>query len=129
MNFFLEEEEADDKIQRQVIGERPPPLVVPTFIVEKKGSRIGRRVGGYTLFNSVTEDYFWPAPDGEAVLMRATGRALHTTLDSVWGFSIIEADEETSRLLSIITHQGVFSVEGVTYGPKTGITVVATITR
>ena len=112
-----------------MIGERPPPLVVPTFIVEKKGSRIGRRVGGYTLFNSVTEDYFWPAPDGEAVLMRAIGRALHTTLDSVLGFSIIEADEETSRLLTIITHPGVFSVKGVTYGTKTGITVVATITR
>ena len=46
MNFFLEEEEADDKIQRQVLGERPPPLVVPTFIVEKNGFRIGGRVGG-----------------------------------------------------------------------------------
>ena len=52
--------------------------------------------------------------------MRATGRALHTTLDCVWGFSIIEADEETSRLLSIITHQGVFSVKGFPYGPKQG---------
>ena len=120
MNYLLEEEEADDKIERLELGERPPPIVVPTFIVDKKGSLIGRRVGDYTVFNMVTEDYFWPAPDGDAVLMRATGRKYHSTLDCVWGFSIIEVDEETSRFLSVITHQGVFRVKCFPYGPKQG---------
>ena len=54
-NFLLEDEEADGKIELQEIGKRPPPLVVPTFIVERKGSLIGRRLGNYTLFSKVSK--------------------------------------------------------------------------
>ena len=104
------EEEADNKIERLQVGEEQPQLVTPTFIVDKKGSLIGRRVGDYTQWNDLSEEYYYPAPDAEAVLMRATGRKFHSTLDCVWGFSVIENDEETARLLSIITHIGVFKV-------------------
>ena len=46
---------------------------------------------------------------------------LYTPRWSVFGgFSIIEADEDTLRLLNVITHQGVFKVKGPRYGPKQG---------
>jgi len=120
LSYLVEEEELDDKIERMTLGDEPPPMVTPTFIVEKKGSYLGRRVGDYTQFNALTEDYFYPAPDGEAVLMRATGRKFHTTMDCVWGFSVMECDEETARLLSVITPFGVFKVKCFPYGPKQG---------
>ncbi len=94
--YLLEEEENEGKIEPLGLGEDPPHIVVPTFIVDKKGSLLGRRVGDYTDFNLLTEDYFWPAPDGEAVLSRATGKKHHSTLDCVWGF---RSSSVTSRPL------------------------------
>ena len=89
LTYLLEEEVAEGKIEPLGLGEEPPKIVVPTFIVDKKGSLLGRRVGDYPDFNALTEEYYWPAPDAEATLMKATGKQFHTTLDCVWGFSVI----------------------------------------
>ena len=78
--YLIEEEEADGKLV-PLVARESPPLVTPTIVVDKKGSLIGRRVGAYMEWNNASEDYFYPAPDAEACLMRATGREYHSTMD------------------------------------------------
>ena len=56
-------------------------MCTPVFIVDKKGSLLGRKVGHFGAFNKVTEDYYYPAPEAESVLMEACGKALHTLFD------------------------------------------------
>ena len=119
MAYLIEEECAEGKLVDLGPGETPP-MVSPTFMVDKKGSLIGRRVGAYMDFNAATEDYFFPAPEAEAVLMRATGRARHTSCDCVWGFSIMETTEETALALSVISPFGIHKVPKFPYGPKQG---------
>ena len=91
-------------------------------MVDKKGSLIGRKVGDFTLFNKVSEDYYYPAPEADQVLMNACGKLYHTLMDCVWGFSQISVDEQTEVLLSTITPFGVYKTkrlpEGVKQGPS-----------
>ena len=83
VSYHIEEQLADGKLRKWEPWEPMPPMVTPVFIVEKKGSLLGRMVGDFSTFNKNTEDYFWPAPDAEAVMMRAIGKEFHTTLDCV----------------------------------------------
>ena len=70
----------------------------------------------------MTEDYYYPAPEADQILMRACGQQFHTTMDCVWGFSQLDVDEETSAILSTITPFGVYKTkklpEGVKQGPS-----------
>lgn len=118
--FLIEEEESEGKIRRLSPNDPPPPCVTPVFVVDKKGSLIGRKVGAYQYLNEGTVDYYHPAPDADRVFGKATGREFHTLLDCVWGFSGLDVDEETSLVLAIITHVGVFATSKLTYGPKQG---------
>ena len=99
LSYLYEEAVAEGKVEEFALGEDPPAICTPVFIVDKKGSVIGRRVGDFTLFNKVTEDYYYPAPEADQILMRACGQQFHTTMDCVWGFSQLDVDEETSACL------------------------------
>ena len=101
--YLYEEAEHEGKVQRHELGDRPPPVCTPVFVVDKKGSLIGRKVGDFTLFSKVTEDYYYPAPDADKVLSEACGYEVHSLLDCVWGFEQTDNDEETSVLCSTIT--------------------------
>ena len=122
LSYLYEEAVAEGKVEEIALGEDPPAICTPVFIVDKKGSVIGRRVGDFTLFNKVTEDYYYPAPEADQILMRACGQQFHTTMDCVWGFSQLDVDEETSAILSTITPFGVYKTkklpEGVKQGPS-----------
>ena len=120
VSYHIEEQLAEGKIRRWESWEKPPPMVTPAFLVERKGSLLGRLVGDYTTFNKETEDFFWPAPDADAVMMRATGKKFHTTMDCVWGYSGVEADEDTARNQAIIVHCGIFIPTRLQFGPKQG---------
>ena len=89
-------------------------------MVDKKGSWLGRMVGAYQYINPHTEDYHHPAPDATVIFQEACGNKIHTTLDCVWGFSGVDCDNETSLLLSIICHLGVFAQMKMPFGPKQG---------
>lgn len=120
LSYLIEEEEREGKIERLGPNDPRPPCVTPVFMVDKKGSLIGRRVGAYQFLNEGSLDYYHPAPDADAILVRATGRAFHSVLDCVWGFSGLDTDEETSLLCAIITHCGAFKTKKLGYGPKQG---------
>ena len=120
LSYQIEEEVAEGKLEKWEPGEKEPPCVTPVFIVDKKGSLIGRKVGAYQFLNEGTEDYYHPAADADAILKRAAGRRYHTVADCVWGFSGLDTDDETALLLAQITHLGVFKVKKLGYGPKQG---------
>ena len=92
--YLYEEAGHEGKVHRLELGDKPPPVCTPVFIVDKKGSLIGRKVGYFTLFNKVTEDYYYPAPDADKVLSEACGYELHSLLDCVWGFEQIDNDKK-----------------------------------
>ena len=108
LKFLFEEAEHEGKQVRYELGEQPPRMCTPCFIVEKKGSLIGRKVGDFQMFNQLTEDYYYPAPDAEAVLLEACGQKFHSLFDCVWGFEQIDLYEESSVLCSTITPFGVY---------------------
>ena len=117
--YHIEEQVNEGKIRRLGPDEKPP-CVVPVFMVDKKGSLLGRMVGAYQYLNPHTEDYFHPAPDASAIFSEACGHTTHSTLDCVWGFSGVDTDDETALLLSIICHLGVYAQQKVPFGPKQG---------
>ena len=120
LSFLVEEEVVEGKLEPLGPNDPVPPMVTPTFVVDKKGSLIGRRVGDFRELNQNTEEYYYPAPDAEAILNRATGQQFHSTLDCVWGFSGLACDEDTSLLLSVITPAGVFKTKKLPFGPRQG---------
>ena len=120
LSFLIEEEVVEGKLEPLGPNDPVPPMVTPTFVVDKKGSLVGRRVGDFRELNQNTEEYYYPAPDAEAILSRATGQKFHSTLDCVWGFSGLACDEDTSLLLSVITPAGVFKTKKLPFGPKQG---------
>ena len=114
--YLYEEAEREGKVQRYQLGEPPPRVCTPVFIVDKKGSLIGRRVGDFTLFNQHTEDYYYPAPDADDALTRATGKKWLNLLDCVGGFEQVDTDESTSELCSTLTPFGTFKSKKTSYG-------------
>ena len=70
--------------------------------------------------NLNTEDYYYPAPDAEAVLQDACGKEYQTTLDCVWGFEQIDTDESTAELCSTVTSFGVYKSKKLPQGIKQG---------
>ena len=83
LSYLYKEAEKEGKVEMFQLGEQPPPMATPTFMVDKKGSSIGRRVGDYTMLNKATEDYYHPPLEADQVLMNACGKAFHTVLDCV----------------------------------------------
>ena len=72
------------------------------------------------MFNKVTEDYYYPAPEADQVLMDACGKELHSVFDCVWGFEQIDVDEETAEICSTMTPFGIFKSKKLPQGIKQG---------
>ena len=81
LKFLYEEAESEGKVERYGLGERPPVFATPVIMVDKKGSLIGRKVGDFREPNLNTEDYYYPAPDAEAVPQDACGKELQSIFD------------------------------------------------
>ena len=118
--YLYEEAEKEGKVERYELGSNPPCVCTPVFMVDKKGSLIGRKVGDFTQLNKVTEDYYYPAPEADSVLMEACGKRYHSLLDCVWGFEQIDVDAPTSELLATITPFGTFKSKKLLMGVKQG---------
>ena len=76
--YHIEEQIAEGKI-RKLGPDEKPPCVVPVFMVDKKGSLLGRMVGAYQYINPHTEDYFHPAPDATTIFQEACGNVRKTS--------------------------------------------------
>ena len=120
LSYLYEEAEREGKVERYELGSKPPLVCTPVFIVDKKGSLIGRKVGDFRNLNMATEDYYYPAPEADSVLMEACGKKFHSLFDCVWGFEQIDVDKPTSELLSTITPFGTFKSKKLPMGVKQG---------
>ena len=118
--FLYEEAEREGKVEKYQLGETPPVICTPCIMVDKKGSLIGRKVGDFRMFNKVTMDYHYPAPEADAVLLEATGKKYHTTFDCVWGFEQISLDKHTQEICSTITPFGCYKSKKLPMGVKQG---------
>ena len=118
--FLYEEAEHEGRVERYELGMTPPRVCTPVFVVDKKGSLIGRKVGDFTMFNKVTEDYYYPAPEADRVLMDACGKSFHSLFDCVWGFEQIDTDDYTAEITSTVTPFGVFKSKKLPMGVKQG---------
>ena len=81
---------------------------------------IGRTVGDFKMFNTITQDYYCPAPEADQCLLEACGKSVHSLLDCVWGFEQIDLDESTSAICSAITPFGVYKSKKLPMGVKQG---------
>ena len=120
LTYLYEEAEKEGKVERFELGQKPPCICTPVFIVDKKGSLIGRKVGDFRSLNENTEDYFYPAPEADTCLMEACGKCYHSLFDCVWGFEQIDVDGPTAELLSTITPFGTFKSKKLPMGVKQG---------
>ena len=120
LSYLYEEAEREGKAERYDLGAKPPPVCTPVFVVDKKGSLIGRKVGDFRLLNQVTEDYYYPAPEADSVLMEACGKRYHSLFDCVWGFEQIDVDDKSAELLSTLTPLGIFKSRKLPMGVKQG---------
>ena len=118
--YLYEEAEKEGKAEKFELGAKPPKICTPVFVVDKKGSLIGRKVGDFRQLNLSTEDYYYPAPEADTVLMDACGKEFHSLFDCVWGFEQIDVDDETAEILSTITPFGIFKSKKLPMGVKQG---------
>ena len=91
----------------------------PSFVVDQDGKGLlGRCVRDYRFMNSQTCDTAWPAADAELCLSRAQAGWFHSSLDCVWGFTQLPVDEETSKLLALVTRRGILLPKVLFFGPN-----------
>ena len=57
LKFLYGEAEAEGKVVRYGLGETPPSICTPVFVVDKKGSLIVCKVGDFKMLNTITQDY------------------------------------------------------------------------
>ena len=86
----------------------PPGMALafasPTFVVDQEGKGLmGRPVHDYRYLNSSTLDCAWNSAEVDECLKRVQAGWYNTSLDCVWGFNQIPVDEETSKLLALVT--------------------------
>ena len=81
LSYLMEEAEKEGKAERYQLGEQPPRVCTPVLLVDKKESLIGRKVGDFTTFYNVSENYYYPAPEADQVLMDACGKLYHSLFD------------------------------------------------
>ena len=92
------------------------------FVVDQDGKGLrGRAVRDYRYVNSQTADTPWPSASAAAFLERAQQGAPHTTMDAVWGFNHLPADDATGELLQTVARRGILRPRVLYMGPKQGL--------
>ena len=90
------------KVNPDEAGERSSPA----FIVDKTGDFLGRLVTDYAGPNKQTEDHPGVPADAAQVLHKASGKAVHSIMDMVWGSPQIPISERPRKILTIVTRGG-----------------------
>ncbi len=65
-------------------------------------------------------DTAWPSANAEACLRRAQNGVVHSSFDCVWGFTQLGIDENTSKILALVTRRGLLLPKVLFFGPKQG---------
>ena len=91
----------------------------PTVYVKKKTKEIRVCADFSTGLNSVLKDHHYPLPNPEEVFAKLNGGKIFSKIDLSEAYLQIPMEEESSKLLCISTHKGLFKFNRLAFGVKT----------
>ena len=90
----------------------------PTVYVRKKTKEIRVCADFSTGLNAALKDYHYPLPSPEEVFSKLNGGKVFSKIDLSDAYLQIPVEEESSKLLCINTHRGLYKFERMAFGIK-----------
>ena len=90
----------------------------PTVYIKKKSKEIRVCADFSTGLNAVLRDYHYPLPSPEEVFTKLNGGKIFSKVDLSDAYLQIPVEENSSNLLCINTHRGLFKFERLPFGIK-----------
>lgn len=90
----------------------------PTVYVKKKSGEIRVCADFSTGLNAAIKDYHYPLPSPEEVFTKLNGGKFFSKIDLSEAYLQVPVDEESSRLLCINTHKGLYKFQRLPFGIK-----------
>ena len=91
----------------------------PVVYVKKKSGEIRVCADFSTGLNSAIEDHHYPLPSSEEIFTKLNGGRDFSKIDLSEAYLQIPTHDESSKLLCISTHRGLFKYERLPFGVKT----------
>ena len=85
---------------------------------KKKSNQIRICTDFSTGLNDALQDYYYPLPSPEEIFCKLNGGKIFSKIDLSDAYLQIEVDEESSKLLCINTHRGLFKYNRLAFGVK-----------
>ena len=92
-------------------------------IYEKKSKEIRVRADFSTGFNAVLKDYHYPVPSPEEVFNELNGGKVFSKIYLSQAYLHVPVEENSSKLLCIYTHRGLFKFDWLTFGIKDALAI------
>ena len=90
----------------------------PTVHVKKKSNQIWICADFSAGLNDPLQDHHYPLPSPEEIFNKLNGRKIFSKIDFSDAYLQIEVDEESSKLLCINTHRGLYKYTSLAFGVK-----------
>ena len=121
---FASREKIENELDRLVeIGVLTPvnysEWAAPTVYVKKKSKEIRVCADFSTGLNAMLKDHHYPLPNPEEVFARLNGGKIFSKIDLSEAYLQIPMEEQSSKLLCISTHKGLFKFNRLAFGVKT----------
>lgn len=95
----------------------------PIVVIQKKTGDLRICADFSTGLNNALEDHRYPLPLPEDIFAKLNGSTIFSHIDLSDAFLQVEVDEESSKLLVINTHIGLFKYNRMSFGIKTAPTL------
>ena len=92
--------------------------VAPTVHVKKKSNQIRTCADFSTGLNDALQDHHYPLPNPEEIFNKLNGGKIFSKIDLSDAYLQIEVDEESSKLLCVNTHRGLYKYNRLAFGVK-----------
>lgn len=91
----------------------------PIVVVKKKNGQLRICADYSTGLNNALEPNKYPLPTPDQIFAKFAGKKVFSTIDLSDAFFQVEVDDESKKLMTINTHQGLFQVNRLQQGIKT----------
>ena len=117
---YLFKTQLDDGLFEKWDGsdESRPIFCSPAFLAPRKNSVIGRIVVDYRKCNEALCPVALPSPNQEKIFHNLKGKKMYFGSDLSLAYNLAKLDTQTRRLLSVVTHSGVYLPTRLTLGPS-----------
>jgi len=119
VEFHLEQNVREGKLRKMDPLKEPlPEYATPVFVVDQDAKGLlGRMVCAYGPVNKNLEITVFPSADPAAAMQHAEGKAHHTLVDAIWGYTQFALDDSTKRLLVVCSKSGLYEWQRMPFGP------------